>query len=225
MFTHLVPVNRGGRVRLVVLLLVFAVLVCAYRDQTWALLSRTPALWNYVIYSPREGDVVFQSLPHGGLVDAIEGVSHSTYSHCGVVLRDENGKWAVIESIGNVHETPLFQWIFRGRGGSLAAFRLDSKYAPLIPQFKKDLLAYSGDPYDFSYDMSQHQGVYCSDLVFLAFQQATNEKLGSLERLGDLDWKGHTAFIRAEANGQLPLDRVLITPASLARAPQLHRVY
>ena len=34
-------------------------------------------------YSPREGDVVFQSLPRGDLVDAIEGITNSPFSHCG----------------------------------------------------------------------------------------------------------------------------------------------
>jgi len=67
--------------------------------------------------------------------------------------------------------------------------------------------------------------VYCSDLVFLAFRQASGETMGTLQRLGDLDWRGHRDFIRAEANGQLPLDRTMITPASLAQATQLHRVH
>jgi hypothetical protein len=56
---------------------------------------------------PREGDVVFQSLPHGDLVDAIEGISQSPFSHCGVVVRGADGGWRVIEAIGDVHETPL----------------------------------------------------------------------------------------------------------------------
>jgi hypothetical protein len=226
MLSHLVPANRWGQVRLALLLLVFAVLAFVYRDQSWFLLSRGPALWNYACYSPREGDVVFQSLPHGDLVDAIEGVTHSPLSHCGVVLRDDTGKWVVIESIGNVHETPLFQWIFRGRGGRFEAYRLDDKDAASVPAFKKALLGYSGFSYDFDYDMSHSTNcVYCSDLVFLAFKQASSESMGTLQRLGDLDWKGHRDFIRTEANGKLPLDRVMITPASLAQASQLHRVY
>jgi len=223
---HFVPASRLGRARLAALLLIFVTLALVYREQSGFLLSRTPAFWNYALYSPREGDVVFQSLPHGELVDAIEGVTHSPFSHCGVVLRNDAGKWVVIESIGTVHETPLFQWIFRGRGGSLEAYRLADKDASFIPAFKKALLGYSGYSYDFDYDMAHAKDcVYCSDLVFLAFKQASGEPMGTLQRLGDLDWKGHRDFIRAEANGTLPLDRVMITPASLARATQLHRAY
>ena len=223
-FQLLFPNKRSGRWRLAILLAVFAVLGYVNREQCSFLLKRAPALYYYFHYSPQEGDVVFQSLPHGALVDAIEGVSHSSYSHCGVVLLNGQRKWVVIESLGNVHETSLFTWIFRGRGGSFTAYRLDSKYAVFIPRFKKDLLAYTGYPYDFDYDMSRHQGVYCSDLVYLAFDKASGEKMGELERLGDLDWKPHRNFIQAEENGKLPLDRLIITPASLAEAAQLHRV-
>jgi hypothetical protein len=220
----LVAPGRWGRWRLAILVLIFVVLGYVNRVQCVFLLTRVPAFYYYLRYSPQEGDVVFQSLPHGDLVDAIEGVSHSPYSHCGVVLLDDRKKWVVIESIGNVHETPLFTWIFRGRGGWFAAYRLEPKYAPLVPQFKKDLLAYRGDPYDFAYDMDEHQGVYCSDLVYLAFLKASTERMGKLQRLGDLDWEAHRNFIQAEANGKLPLDRLMITPASLSAATQLHRV-
>jgi hypothetical protein len=221
---YLVPTSRWGRWRMAVLFVVLLVVIYTHQNRFLLLVSRTPAIYEYLLYFPREGDVVFQSLPHADLVDAIEGITHSPYSHCGVVLRDE-GRWVVIESIGNVHETPLFSWILRGRGGSFAAYRLDTKYAPQVASFKKALLVYSGYPYDFDYNMDHPDGVYCSDLVFLAFQKATGEKMGKLQRLGDLDWRAYRSFIAGQTNGQLPLDRVLISPASLAQAPQLHRVF
>jgi len=222
---RLLPSSRAGKLRLLAMLFIFALLAFVYRDQCAFLLSRTPVLYYYFRYSPQEGDVVFQSLPHGDLVDAIEGITHSPYSHCGVVLRNDKSQWVVIESIFNVHETPLFLWLMRGRGGEFAAYRLDAKYVPLLPEFKKDLLAYAGQPYDFDYDMSKGNGVYCSSLVYLAFDKAAGEKMGVPEKLGDLNWKPYEHFIQAEQYGKLPLDRNMITPASLARAPQLHEVY
>lgn len=219
------PSNRIGRLRLVALLFVFALLAFLNRAQCSFLITRVPVVYYYFRYSPQEGDVVFQSLPHGDLVDAIEGITHSPYSHCGVVLLNDKNQWVVIESIFDVHETPLFLWMFRGRGGDFAAYRLDSKYSPLIPEFKKDLLSYMGRPYDFDYDMTNGLAVYCSDLVYLTFDKASGEKMGKLEKLGDLDWKPYEHFIQSEQGGKLPLDRVMITPASLARAPELHEVY
>jgi len=219
------PETRNDRLMLLALVIGFALLAYFNRAQCYFLISRAPVLIHYFHYSPQEGDVVFQSLPHGDLVDVIEGITHSPYSHCGVVLLNDKKQWVVIESIFNVHETPLFQWEFRGRGGDFTAYRFDLKYSALVPDFKRQLLSYLGRPYDFDYDMTNDQAVYCSDLVYLAFDKTSGEKMGKLEKLGDLDWKPYESFIQSEQQGALPLNRVMITPASLARASQLHEVY
>jgi hypothetical protein len=221
----ILPSNRAEGWRLIAYLFVFAILGWFYGGQFLFAATRTPVLYYYFRYSPQEGDVIFQSLPHNDLADAIEGITHSSYSHCGVVLRNDQNQWVVVESIFNVHETPLFLWELRGRGGDFTAYRLDPKYAPLIPEFKKDLLSYLDWPYDYDYDMSKGDSVYCSDLVYLAFGKASGEKMGTLEKLRDLDWKPFEDFIKSDQRGSLPLDRVMITPASLARAPQLKEVY
>jgi hypothetical protein len=221
----LLPGDRNGRLRLLLMLAFFAVLGFIFRDQTYFLYSRLPVLFFYFRYSPQEGDVIFQSLPHANLVDVIEGVTQSPYSHCGVVLKNEKNQWVVVESIFSVHETPLFLWEFRGRGGRFDVYRIDPKYQSSIPEFKKNLLSYLGQGYDYNYDMTAGNGVYCSDLIYLSFQKASGDQMGKLEKLRDLDWKPYEAFIKEEQSGMLPLDRVMITPASLARAPQLHEVY
>ncbi len=105
------------------------------------------------------------------LVDAIEGVTHSPYSHCGVILREKN-RWVVIESIGEVRETPLFEWMQRGRGAGVAVYRLKSKYASALPEFKKQLITYLGRRYDYDYAMSD-DAIYCSELPFKAFRTVT----------------------------------------------------
>jgi hypothetical protein len=222
---RLLPSNRIGRLRLIGLVFLFVFLVIYYHTQCSWLINRAPVLYYYLTYAPREGDIIFQSLPHEESVDVIEGITHSLYSHCGAVLRNDKKQWVVIESIYNVHETPLLLWILRGRGGNFTAYRMNEKYLSIIPGFKKNLLSYIGRFYDFDYDMSRGREVYCSDLIYLAFYTASGEKLGKLEKLGDLDWKPYEHFIRFEEGGLLPLDRLLITPASLARAPQLHKVY
>ena len=219
------PSSRAGKLRLVGLLAVFGGLMIFYHAAFFYTVSRLPVLFYYFRYSPREGDVVFQSLPHMREVDVIEGITHSPFSHCGVVLRDEHNRWVVIEAIGNVHETPLFLWELRGRGGNFSAYRLDSRYSWLIPKFKNELLSFLGRPYDFDYNMSDEREIYCSDLVYLAFQKSSGEAMGKLVKLGDLDWRPYEKFIRSQQGSALPLDRRMITPADLARAPQLHLFY
>lgn len=103
-------------------------------------------------YQPQEGDFVFQSLPHGDLVDAIEGASNSPYSHVGLVLKKQ-GTWHVREAIGEVSDTPLPEWINRGRGHAFDAYRLKAPFQKHIPAFIQASQAFVGRPYDYQYDM------------------------------------------------------------------------
>lgn len=212
---RVLPSSFAARLRLSLLLAVLAGV---------GYYSNAYVLYSWLRYSPREGDIVFQSLPRCELVDAIEGTTHSPFSHCGVVLKEQSG-WVVIEAIGEVRETPLLRWMQRGRHAGVAIFRIDPRYTSRIPEFRKELLPFLGRPYNYDFDMSQ-ASIYCSELPYLAFLKATGEQLGTLEKLGDLDWKPFEAFIRTwQADSSLPLDRVMITPASLAKAKQLIPVY
>ena len=60
-------------------------------------------------------------------------------------------------------------------------------------------------------------------MIYKGWQAATGDKIGKRVKLGDLDWKPHELVIRQIAHG-LPLERVMITPRDLARAPQLEAV-
>lgn len=105
-------------------------------------------------YLPTEGDVIFQSLPKADLVEAIEGVTQSSYSHCGVVIK-HNHQWHVIESIGMVRITPFEDFVARGVGGRYAAYRLRDKYRSkaVLKKYKEKMMHYLGHPYDFRYRM------------------------------------------------------------------------
>jgi hypothetical protein len=210
---NILPSTTAGKLRFSVLLVA---LICT------AYFSKIQVLYYYLSYSPQEGDIIFQSLPHGELVDAIEGVTHSPFSHCGVVIRDGN-KWVVIESISNVHTTPLLRWMQRGRGAGFAVYRLDCKYQNKISDFKRNLKSYLGLPYNYEFTMSDKE-MYCSGLVYKAFLKTTGEQMGSLQKLGDLDWKPFEDFIKSDQGNELPLDRVMITPDSLSHAKQVHEI-
>ena len=174
-------------------------------------------------YAPREGDVIFQSLPRNPLVDAIEGATGSPFSHCGIVHRARAG-WVVIEAIGPVKETPFAEWIAQGRRGRCAAFRLHARYQARIPAFVRAAQSYAGRPYDIHYDLDD-KAIYCSELVWKAFRRATGEALGRLQTLGQLQWQPYADVIREIEDGDLPLGRRMITPRGLSEARQLRRVY
>jgi hypothetical protein len=117
-------------------------------------------------YKPQAGDLLFQSLPHGRLVDAIEGATASPYSHCGIV--EENPvRWTVIEAIGPVKSTTLYEWKKRGRGETIWVYRLKGRTAEeraALAETAKDFL---GRPYDIRYRMDDEK-IYCSELLYKA---------------------------------------------------------
>ncbi len=173
-------------------------------------------------YDIREGDILFQSLPHSDLVDAIEGMTGSPYSHCGIVER-KDGDWYVVEAIGPVRETGLSQWIEQGRGGRFSAYRLRDDLAAQSRRIIECALAYLGRPYDVHYDFDDSK-IYCSELVYKAVKHATGVELGRIQRIGDLNWKPYEIYMLSIEN-PIPMDRELITPKALSEAPELKKVY
>jgi uncharacterized protein YycO len=175
-------------------------------------------------YAPQVGDVLFQSLPHNELTDAIEGASKSPYSHCGIVVK-RGEAWLVLEANGpGVREIELDRWIRQGRGAGFATYRFEAKYTPQIGSIVAAARKFLGKPYDIHYDLDDAK-IYCSELIYKAFLDATGEELGTIRKLGELDWKPHEAIIRKIENGGLPLERRMITPGDMAAAKQLQPVY
>ena len=173
-------------------------------------------------YAKREGDLLFQSLPHADLVDAIEGVTKSPWSHCGVLIQ-RNGRWVVVEALGMVRETPLKDWIVRSREGKFAAYRVRGLSDEDRERVKAALGQFMGRPYDFNY-APDDETIYCSELAYKAYDVALRRSLGRWQKLRDLDWRPFEQFIRSMEGGALPLDRPMITPAALAASEQLERL-
>ncbi len=176
-------------------------------------------------FVPEEGLVVFQSLPRSPLVEAIEGSTHSPYSHCGILHRTAAGDWIVIEAIGPVKETPLEEWIDQARDHRVAAFRIHAPLTPgIIPKFIAAAQAYVGRPYDIHYRFDD-EAIYCSELVFKAFRAATGQDLGKVQALGELDWGKYTALIQQIEQGPVPVERLMITPRAVSEAAQLEKIF
>ena len=191
-------------------ILFFALLLCSCR-----------AVDSQSHYRPQHGDIVFQSLAHNPVIDAIEGCTNSPYSHCGIVVQRTDG-WFVLEAIGPVLEKPLNRWIAQGREKQFAVHRLKPALQKHVPAMIAAARRFMGKPYDIQYELDDEK-IYCSELIYKAWLAATQEQLGKLVRLGDLNWKPHEHVIRQIANG-LPLDRKMITPKDLAAAEQLELI-
>lgn len=182
-----------------------------------------PGVLRYIFYQPVEGDFVFQPLPRFELVRVIEGVTGSSYSHVGLIVR-KDGAWYVREAMFDVHDTALWEWVMRGRGSGFDVFRLRPEFRPDIPSVIEQSVKYLGRPYNYRYRLDD-ETLYCSELVFKSYRDATGRGIGRLETLGSLNWKPYQKLIEKYEGGPIPLDRQMISPASIARAPELERVY
>jgi uncharacterized protein YycO len=178
-------------------------------------------------YEPLEGDILFQSLPNPpglDLVDAIEGSTGSPYSHCGMVFQEDD-RWQVIEAIGPVKITPLDDYIARGRGKQVWAYRLDEAARKKVPAALTAMKKDRGKPYDPRYRFDD-EAIYCSELIWRGWKAANGKEFGTAVTLGSLNWQPYQAVIEAiEGPGNLPLDRKMITPRDLAKAKELRRVF
>lgn len=208
------PDNKTGRVRCAIILTAFAAVLGFYR------LDRVAG---YYLSTKHEGDILFQSLPHRELVDAIEGISRSEWSHCGVLIRHE-GKWQVAEAIGEVRITPLHTWLLRGRRSKVESYRVTHLAANAAAAIRTGVKKLLGRPYDFSYAPGDGE-IYCSELVYKIYDRELGVSIGAWERLGDLNWKPHETFIRKMEDGRLSLDRLMVTPVALTRSPGVTRVF
>ena len=174
-------------------------------------------------YSPRDGDFLFQSLPHNAVIDAIEGCTESPFSHCGIVV-NRGGQWKVVQAIGPVKETPLPVWIAQGRGNAYVAYRLRAPLDASIPEIIAAAVRYSGRPYDIHYELDDAK-IYCSELLWKATRDATGVRLGKMQKLGELKWQPYEKVIREIENGGLPLEREMITPRAVTEDQRLAEVY
>lgn len=125
---------------------------------------------------------IFQSLEGCPMVDLIERFSDSPFSHCGIL----SGQGTVLESLSNCGETPIEEFVARGR------YRFYSVYT--TGSAEKDRECYLqaqrfiGIPYNTNYQI-EHEGMFCSKLLwevlkkydfeipFSSFSDASNEKV------------------------------------------------
>lgn len=175
-------------------------------------------------YQPQVGDVVLQSITPGGrLLRTIRGVTESPWCHCGVVDR-KDGQWVVCEAVGSgVCYTPLTEFLLRGDEIRFAVYRLKGQFQHHAAAFVACLQPYLGRPYDIQYELDDEK-IYCSELVYKAYRDATGDTLGVVQRFGDLNWQPYEDDILHYHPGAVPVERQIVTPASLQYSPQLTKV-
>jgi hypothetical protein len=172
----------------------------------------------------RNGDLIFQT-SQSAQSKAIQLATHSPYSHCGILFQ-RNGEWRVFEAVQPVSETPLATWAARGLNGKFVVKRLRDAETVLTPAALQRLQAaaeqYRGKNYDLYFGWSDDR-IYCSELLWKMYQQATGREIGKLQTLREFDL-GHSA-VRAKLQERygkhIPLDEKVISPVRIFESKEL----
>ena len=176
----------------------------------------------------QDGDIIFQ-ISQSEQCRAIQLATRSPYAHCGILFK-EHGKWRAFEAIQPVQSTALETWVKRGVGGHYVVKRLKNADEILIPQnlkkLKSETKKFVGRNYDITFGWSDEE-IYCSELVWKAYQRATGLEVGQLQKLRDMDLSSELVqkILRERYGNNIPLDEIVITPASIFESDMLFTVF
>jgi hypothetical protein len=172
----------------------------------------------------RNGDLVFQT-SQSAQSQAIQLATHSPYSHCGILFQ-EQGEWRVFEAVQPVSETSLAAWAARGKDGKVVVKRLRNADTVLTPAALRRLKAageqYRGKNYDLYFGWSDDR-IYCSELLWKMYQQATGREIGKLQTLRefDLSHPAVQAKLQERYGKHIPLNEKVISPVRMLESPEL----
>jgi hypothetical protein len=190
-------------------------------------------------FTPQAGDLLFQDSDCGVLCDAIEKVTEGyqgmNFSHIGIVAKDANDNFVVIEAVSSgVQATPLQSFLSRSFDNKgrpkVVVGRLKEPYLYLIPSALKEAFTLRGKPYNKVFVIG-NDTYYCSELIYEIFLRANDNKpLFLLQPMTFKDpdtgvtlpaWKEYFSRL----NVPVPEGQPGINPGTISRSPVLTIVY
>ena len=185
------------------------------------------------------GDLLFQDLDCGPLCDAIEkvtiGYQGRNFSHIGIVTKDSNGSFVVIEAMPNgVVVTPVQTFLNQSfdvkHRPKVVVGRLKEPYRYLIPNVVKEAFALEGKPYDKIFAINNN-AYYCSELIYEIFLRADDGK--PIFKLQPMTFKDPDSGITlpawkeyfSELGIPIPEGEPGINPGSISRSQVLTIIY
>lgn len=213
------PMNISFFLILALLLLGCAPVCSSRRQQARAAAHQTPPL--------RQGDVIFINIPAYPF-QQVSSATQCPANHVGILFHDPERGWIVGESAVPLSRyTPLESFLARSKGGWYAIRRLKTGLSePQIAALRKECDRRMGIAYHpgFRYDSNR---LFCSKFVHDVYRDALGVSLGELETFANLlehNPKPQLGFWRLWFLGDIPWNRVTITPASQYRSPLMESV-
>ena len=172
----------------------------------------------------QNGDIIFQTST-SNQSKAIQLATNSKYSHMGIIYEND-GTYLVYEAVQPVKLTPLTEWIKRGENGHYVIKRLTNADKVLsssnLSKMKKIGEQFKGKSYDIYFEWSDDK-IYCSELVWKIYKQATGIEIGQLEQLSDFDLTNEIVKnkLKERYGNDIPMDEKVISPAAMFNSNKL----
>ena len=176
----------------------------------------------------QDGDIIFQT-SKSQQSKAIQLATRSRYSHVGIIFK-KNKKLYVFEAVQPVKFTPFETWIAQGERQHYVVKRLKKANIILTTEVKRKMekigKKFLGRNYDSYFEWSDNR-LYCSELVWKVYQVAAGVELGKLETFKDFELSSQPVrqMIRERYGNQVPLNEVVISPASIFESKELVTIY
>jgi len=175
-----------------------------------------------------EGDVVFIS-NHNYLFRRVERDTKSWTSHVGVAFKNDLNQWVVYESTWPKSKiTPLCDFIQRSYEGRVELKRFSSGLtSSQIRIMKMASTRQLGLLYDQGFDYTDDKKSFCSKFVYNTYLAVSIEmgRLHNFQQVLDENPDLDLSFWNLWFFGQIPYERITISPAIQIRDPQFHSVY
>ncbi|MBN2433249.1 MAG: hypothetical protein JXQ27_17395 [Acidobacteria bacterium] len=181
-----------------------------------------------VIYQPRDGDILFQTL-NTPRSRSLANVTRSSYNNVGIVYFHK-GRPLVLDVGDRVRVTPLEQWITLGMENRFVVRRLRAAdqilTAAVIQRIFRRVKKTIGMPADdaFSWD---DQAYYASELIWKVISKGAGVELVPLQTLDDFDLaelpNHHPIWQRFETRS--PREEPAVSPQAIFESSLLETVY
>lgn len=175
----------------------------------------------------QDGDIIFHTSKSSQSL-AIQRATDSKYSHMGIVFFRE-GEPYVLEASKTVRYTPLQQWIMQGVDKHYIVKRLNNADDLLssgqISKLKLAAEEFLGRSYDVYFNWSDEK-IYCSELVWKAYNQVFGIEIGGLQTLKEfnLDDQVVQKKLVERYGDNIPFDEIVISPSAMFESKYLYTV-
>jgi hypothetical protein len=128
----------------------------------------------------------------------------------------------VYEAVQPVKRTPFDEWVKRGVGTKYEIKRLQNRDGVDYEKVHAIAKSFVGKNYDFEFRWSDEK-IYCSELVWKAYQRATTLELGAFKRLRDFNLSSPVVKqkLKERYGENVPYDMKVISPACILNSDLL----